>query len=60
MAIVGLVTKFDMIEGLPAEFQAFDNGLIIILAVGLYLCEFAADKIPAFEAFSDQGTVSSP
>jgi hypothetical protein len=53
VAVVGLATKFDMIKGLPPEFQAFDNNLIIILAIVLYLCEFAADKIPAFDSIWD-------
>ncbi len=53
VAVVGLVTKFDMIKGLPPEFQAFNNNFIIILAIVLYLCEFAADKIPAFDTVWD-------
>jgi hypothetical protein len=53
VAIVGLVTKFDMIKGLPPEFEAFDNGLLIVVATGLYLCEFAADKIPGFDSLWD-------
>jgi len=53
VAVVGLATKFDMIKGLPSEFQAFDNDLVIILAIILYLCEFAADKIPAFDSLWD-------
>jgi hypothetical protein len=53
VAVVGLVTKFNMIKGLPPEFEAFDNDLIILLAVALYLCEFAADKIPGFDSLWD-------
>ena len=53
VAVVGIVTKFEMIEGLPPEFQSFNNGLVIALAVILYLCEFAADKVPGFDTFWD-------
>ncbi|GAB4330028.1 MAG: hypothetical protein Kow0099_00310 [Candidatus Abyssubacteria bacterium] len=53
VAVVGIVTKFKMITGLPPEFEAFNNDLIIMLAVALYLCEFAADKIPGFDSLWD-------
>ncbi len=53
VAVVGLVTKFNMITGLPREFDAFDNDLLIIVAIALYLCEFAADKIPGFDSLWD-------
>lgn len=53
VAVVGFVTKFDMIKGLPPEFKAFDNNAVILIAVLLYLCEFAADKIPGFDSLWD-------
>jgi hypothetical protein len=53
VAVVGLVSKFNLIKGLPVEFRAFDNDLIIIVAILLYLCEFAADKVPGFDSLWD-------
>jgi len=53
VAVVGLVSRFDLVDGLPAEFQAFDNDFVIGLALLLYACEFLADKIPAFDSFWD-------
>jgi hypothetical protein len=53
VAVVGIVTKFGMVEGLPAEFEAFNNNFIIFMAVILYLCEFAADKVPGFDSLWD-------
>lgn len=53
VAVVGIVTKFGMIEGLPPEFDAFNNNLVIFIAVVLYLCEFAADKVPGFDSLWD-------
>jgi len=53
VAVVGLIAKFDLVKGLPAEFQAFDNDAIIAVALVLYACEFLADKIPAFDSFWD-------
>jgi hypothetical protein len=53
VAIVGLATKFNMVQGLPPEFEAFNNDFVIIIAVLLYLCEFAADKIPGFDSLWD-------
>lgn len=53
VAVVGLAAKFNMVEGLPPEFGAFNNDLVIILAILMYLCEFAADKIPGFDSLWD-------
>ena len=53
VAVVGIVTKFDMIQGLPPEFDAFNNGLVIFVALILYFCEFAADKVPGFDSLWD-------
>jgi hypothetical protein len=53
VAVVGLVQRFELIEGLPAEFRAFDNDYVIGLALLLYACEFLADKIPAFDSVWD-------
>ncbi len=53
VAVVGLVTKFHLIQGLPPEFQALNNNLIITVAIILYVCEFFADKIPGFDTAWD-------
>ncbi len=53
VAMVGLVTKFNLIQGLPPEFQALNNNLIITVAIILYACEFLADKIPGFDTAWD-------
>lgn len=53
VAVVGLVTRYNLVQGLPPEFQAFNNDLVIVLAIILYLCEFAADKIPVFDSIWD-------
>lgn len=53
VAVVGLVTKFHLVQGLPPEFQALNNNLIITVAIILYACEFLADKIPGFDTAWD-------
>ncbi len=53
VAVVGLVTKYDVVKGLPVEFQAFNNDNIIALAILLYIVEFFADKIPGFDTLWD-------
>ncbi|HEC31251.1 MAG TPA: DUF4126 domain-containing protein [Deltaproteobacteria bacterium] len=53
VGVVGLVTKFNLIQGLPPEFQALNNNLIITVAIILYACEFLADKIPGFDTAWD-------
>ncbi len=53
VAVVGLVTKYNLVQGLPPEFQALNNNLIITVAIILYACEFLADKVPGFDTFWD-------
>ena len=38
---------------LPPQYQAFDNDFIIATALGLYVIEFVADKIPWFDSIWD-------
>lgn len=45
VAVVGLAARYDWVA-LPPHFEAFDNDLVIGAAIGLYLVEFVADKIP--------------
>lgn len=53
VAVTGLVTKYHLVQGLPPEFQALNNDLIITVAIILYACEFLADKIPGFDTAWD-------
>jgi hypothetical protein len=45
IAVLGLCSRFELIA-LPDAFRAFDNPYVISAAVGMYLIEFVADKIP--------------
>jgi hypothetical protein len=52
VAILGLAARYGWVD-LPAQFQAFNNPLIIGTAMVLYLVEFFADKIPYFDSLWD-------
>jgi len=45
VAILGLASRYGWVQ-LPPQYQAFDNNWIIGAAIGLYVLEFFADKIP--------------
>ena len=45
VAILGLAARFDWVA-LPPQFAVFDNNWVIGIAIGCYLVEFAADKVP--------------
>ena len=45
VAILGLASRYNWVT-LPDQYRAFDNDFIIAAALGLYLVEFVADKIP--------------
>lgn len=45
VAILGLTARYDWVA-LPPQFQVFDNDIVIITAIVLYVVEFLADKIP--------------
>jgi hypothetical protein len=45
VALLGLAARYDWVA-LPPQFSAFDNPWVIGVALGLYLVEFFADKIP--------------
>jgi hypothetical protein len=53
VAILGLASRFRWVDGLPAQFQVFDNDWIIGAALVLYVIEFVADKIPWFDSLWD-------
>jgi hypothetical protein len=52
VAILGLASRFDWVA-LPAQFQVFDNNLVIGAAVVMYVVEFFADKIPIVDSVWD-------
>ena len=52
VAILGLASRYNWVT-LPSQYQAFDNDFIIASALGLYVIEFVADKIPWFDSIWD-------
>ncbi|HVH58230.1 MAG TPA: DUF4126 domain-containing protein [Vicinamibacterales bacterium] len=52
VAILGLASRYNWVS-LPPQYQAFDNDFIIATAIGLYVIEFIADKIPWFDSVWD-------
>lgn len=49
VATLGLLQRFGVIH-LPAHLQVLAHPLVLGIAVGLYLVEFLADKIPYFDS----------
>ncbi|HSC77124.1 MAG TPA: DUF4126 domain-containing protein [Candidatus Acidoferrales bacterium] len=45
VAVLGLLHRFDVIQ-LPASLQVLAHPVVLGLAIGLYLVEFIADKVP--------------
>lgn len=52
VAILGLASRYNWVT-LPPQYRAFDNDFIIAAALGLYVIEFVADKIPWFDTLWD-------
>ncbi|HEY0876703.1 MAG TPA: DUF4126 domain-containing protein [Vicinamibacterales bacterium] len=52
VAILGLASRYQWVT-LPEQFRAFDNDFIIATAIGLFVIEFIADKIPWFDSVWD-------
>ena len=52
VAILGLASRYNWVS-LPPQYQAFDNDFVIATALGLYVIEFVADKIPWFDSIWD-------
>jgi len=52
VAILGLAARFGWVE-LPAQFQVFNNDVVIAVAIVMYLVEFFADKIPWLDSLWD-------
>ena len=52
VAILGLASRYNWVA-LPPQFRAFDNDVVIGVAIVLYVVEFVADKIPWFDSIWD-------
>jgi len=52
VAILGLAAR-DGWVALPEQFQMFNNDIVIIAAIVMYVVEFFADKIPYFDSLWD-------
>src|SRR3712207_429962 len=52
VAALGLLQHYKLVK-LPGELQVLDNWVIIGVAVGLYVLEFFADKIPYVDTVWD-------
>jgi hypothetical protein len=52
VAILGLASRYGWVE-LPAQFQVFNNEVVIGAAIVMYLVEFFADKIPYLDSAWD-------
>jgi Domain of unknown function (DUF4126) len=52
VAILGLAARYGWVQ-LPPQFQAFNNDVVIGVAIVLYLVEFFADKIPYLDTLWD-------
>jgi hypothetical protein len=52
VAILGLAKRYGWVA-LPDQFSVFDNDVVIVTAIVLYLIEFVADKIPWIDSMWD-------
>lgn len=52
VAILGLASRYGWVS-LPPQFQAFNNDVVITVAIVMYLVEFFADKIPYVDTVWD-------
>jgi hypothetical protein len=52
VAILGLAARYGWVE-LPAQFDVFNNRVVIGVAIVMYVVEFFADKIPYFDSLWD-------
>jgi hypothetical protein len=52
VAILGLASRFDWVA-LPPQFKVFDNDIVIVAAIVMYVIEFVADKIPWVDSLWD-------
>lgn len=52
VAVIGLCARYHLVD-LPEQFRAFDNPVVISVALALYAIEFVADKIPWVDSVWD-------
>ena len=52
VATLGLLQRFNVVH-LPAQLQVFAHPVVLGIAIGLYLLEFLADKIPYVDTIWD-------
>jgi hypothetical protein len=52
VAVLGLCSHYGLVA-LPEQFRTFDHPVVIAVALGMYLVEFVADKIPWFDTVWD-------
>ncbi len=52
VAVLGLCSHYGLVA-LPPQFRAFDNPIVITVALAMYLVEFVADKIPWLDSVWD-------
>ena len=52
VAILGLAARYGWVA-LPEQFQIFNNDIVIVAAIVMYVVEFFADKIPYFDSLWD-------
>jgi hypothetical protein len=53
VALIGMAIRFNFIQNLPEQLNVLANEYVIGVAVVMYVCEFFADKIPAFDSVWD-------
>ncbi|CAN5386002.1 hypothetical protein BH23ACI1_BH23ACI1_17590 [soil metagenome] len=52
VAVLGLASRYEWVS-LPPQFRVFDNDIVIITALVMYVIEFLADKIPLVDSLWD-------
>src|SRR3954463_1875699 len=52
VAVIGLCAHYHLVA-LPDSLQAFDNPIVIAVALGMFAIEFVADKIPWVDSIWD-------
>src|ERR687894_203615 len=53
VAVLGLLQRFELVGRLPGGLEVLDNWWIIGVALGLYVVEFVADKVPYVDSVWD-------
>jgi hypothetical protein len=52
VAVLGICARYDLLT-LPEQFRAFENPIVIGVAIAMYVVEFVADKIPWLDSLWD-------